>query len=47
MRIYRHRVWDMLDDFLTVNIQVIPRDINKHANRLTATGSQFDIPIDI
>lgn len=44
---YKHRVWDLIEDFNASNILSIPRNQNKHADKLAAIGAQFDIPKEI
>lgn len=44
---YKHRVWGIIEDFDAFNLLSIPRNQNKHADKLVAIESQFDIPTDI
>lgn len=47
LKSYRHRVWDLLEDFDAFNILAIPRHRNQHADRLATVGAQYDIPNSI
>lgn len=47
LKAYKHRLWDVIEDFSSFNIVTIPRKLNQHADRLAAVGAQFDIPINI
>ena len=40
-------MWDLLEGLDAFNIQSIPRNKNKHADRLAAIGAQVDIPSEI
>ena len=44
---YKDHVWDLMEDFDAFNIVSIPRNKNKHVDRLAAIGAQFDIPNEI
>ena len=43
LKSYRHRVWDLLENFDAFNILVVPRKENQHADRLATVGAQYDI----
>ena len=47
LKSYRNRVWDLLEDFDAINLISIPRNQNKHADRLAAIGAEFDIPKEV
>lgn len=47
LKLYKHRVWDIIEEFFAFNIVSIPRIKNQHADRLAAVGAQFDIPTEI
>jgi len=34
MRSYRHRIWDLIDDFEAFNIEVVPRTQNSEVDRM-------------
>lgn len=44
LKSYRHRVWDLLENFNAFNIQSIPRRENKHVDRLAEIGASYDVP---
>ena len=43
LKLYKHRVWDIIEDFSAFNIVSIPRNQNQHTGRLAAIGAQCDI----
>lgn len=43
LKVYKHRVWDLLKDFQAFNIQPILRIKNKHVDRLVVVGTQYDL----
>lgn len=47
MKSYKHRVWDLIEDFQAFNLLSISRNLNKHADKLVAIGDQYDIPSNI
>lgn len=47
LKSYKHRVWDMIEEFDAFNLVSIPRDQNKNVDRLAAIGAQVDIPSEI
>ena len=47
LKSYKYRVWDLLEGFDAFNLVSIPRDQNKHVDRLAAIGAEFDIPKEI
>lgn len=47
LKSYKHRVWDLIEDFQDFNLMFFPRNLNKHAKRLAIVGAQYDIPSDI
>lgn len=47
LKSYRNRVWNIIEEFNAFNLISIPRNQNKHAERLAAIGAHFDIPSDI
>ena len=47
MKIYKNVVWDLIEGLEAFNLQSVPRNQNKHANRLVAVGAQYDIPTEI
>ena len=47
LKSYRNRVWDLLEDFHAINLFSIPRNRNKHADRLAAIGAEFDVPKEV
>lgn len=44
---YKHRIWDLIEDFEAFNLPSIPRNFNKEADRLVSLGAQFDIPKEL
>lgn len=44
---YRYQVWDLIEDVDAFNLIYVPRDQNKHADKLASFGVQFDISKEI
>lgn len=44
---YKHKVWDLIEDFETFNLLFKPRSENKYVDRLAAIGTQYDTPDEI
>ena len=47
MKSYKHVVLDLIEGLEAFNLQSIPRNQNKHVDRLAAVGAQYDIPTEI
>lgn len=47
LKSYKHRVWDLIEGFEAFNISSLPRNQNKHADRLAAIGAQYEIPTHV
>lgn len=47
LKMYKHRIWDLIEDFHAFNLLSIPRSQNKEVNRLVSLGAQFDIPKEL
>jgi len=47
MRSYRHRIWDLIENFEAFNIEVVPRAQNSKVDRMAQIGSQFDPITDL
>lgn len=47
LKMYKHRIWDLIEYFDAFNLLSIPRSQNKETNRLVALGAQFDIPKEL
>ena len=43
LKSYRHRVWDLLENFDTFNILAISKSKNMYDDRLAALGTYYDI----
>ena len=39
LKSYKHVVWDLIERFEAFNLQSVPRDQNKHADKLAAIGA--------
>lgn len=46
LKSYKHRVWDLIEYFQAFNLLSIPRNLNKHVDRLATIGAQCNIPSD-
>lgn len=46
-KMYKHRIWDLIESFDAFNLLSIPRSQNKETNRLVAFDAQFDIPKEL
>lgn len=40
LKSYKHRAWDLIEGFEAFDISHVPRNQNKHIDRLVAVGSQ-------
>lgn len=47
LKSYKHRICDLIEDFQAFNLLYIPRNLNKHVDRLAVVGENYDIPSDI
>ena len=47
LKSYKHVIWDLIEGLEAFNLQSIPRNRNKHVDRLAAVGAQYDIPTKI
>ena len=43
LKSYKHTIWDLLEGQDAFNIQSVPRNKNKHVDRLTIVGAQYDV----
>lgn len=43
LKMYKHRIWDLIEEFDAFNLLSVPRNRNKEADKLVALGAQFDI----
>lgn len=44
LKSYKQIVQDLLEEFQAFNIQSVPRNKNKHADRISTIGTHYDIP---
>lgn len=47
LKSYKHRACDLIEGFEAFNISSVPRNHNKHVDRLAAIGAQHDIPYHV
>ena len=43
----KHVFWDLIKGLEAFNLQFVPRNQNKHADKLVVVGAQYDIPTEI